>query len=341
MPAKKPTPKPLSLNEEQQAVVSAREGYWCCLAGPGSGKSACVVARFSELIKEGISPDEILSLSFTKVAAKNLRDRVEARVGKLNFNRTAGAVTFHSLALKFAEEERNEFGFELADFPLATEPVANKLSSTSARRFDVDSRRLRAVASLYRRKRVGPTQAVRDAENHINAQELKLALAYKDYCKRQEAEGLLDFDSLMYHMVEILSKKKEVRLRWQFSFIMADESQDNCITDWQLLKLLSEKHGNLLCVGDPGQSVFGFRGASPKLFLDMEEMFPGTQKLYLATNYRSTSDLVEFLKKIGPIPSLAEKFHTPNASGSAPVVKGFLTPGSEAEWVVSQIKEIK
>ena len=196
MANKKPTPKPISLNEEQRAVVSARDGYWCCLAGPGSGKSACVVSRFAELIKEGVSPDEILSLSFTKVAAKNLRDRVEAQVGKLNLTRTAGAVTFHSLALKFAEEERNEFGFELADFPLATEPVANKLSSTSARRFDVDPRRLRAVASLYRRKRVGPTQAVRDAENHINAQELKLALAYKDYCKRQESEGLLDFDAL-------------------------------------------------------------------------------------------------------------------------------------------------
>ena len=340
MPAKKPTPKPISLNEEQQAVVSAREGYWCCLAGPGSGKSACVVSRFAELIKEGVSPDDILSLSFTKVAAKNLRDRVEAQVGKLTLTRTAGAVTFHSLGLSFAQLEKDEFPFKLADdLPLATEPVAGKLSAIAARRFDVDPRRLRAVASLYRRKRVGPTQAVRDAENHIDAGELKLALAYKDYCKRQEAEGLLDFDSLIFHMVQILDKKSEVRGRWKRDWLQLDESQDMSQIEWDLARLVSGK--SVLAVGDTSQGIYGFRGSDSELFASMSDLFPGTQTMYLACNYRSTPEIIDFIRPISSSQDLALKFHTPNASGPAPVVKGFLTPFAEAEWVVKQIKEGK
>ena len=342
MPAKKPkpTPKQIVLNEEQQAVVSALSGVWCCLSGPGSGKTQVVSARYAKLIQDGVPPENILSLSFTKGAAKNLQGRVEEQTSPLSINRTvAGSVTFHSLALSFAQTERDEFDFTIAEFPLATEPVANKLAGEAARRYELDFRTLRPRVSLWKRSRVSASQAVRDAEAALNAKELKLALAYKEYDKRCRAEGLLDFDSLMYQMVEILSKKKDVRDRWQYQYVMADESQDNCITDWQLLKLLTEQHGNLLCVGDPGQSVFGFRGASPKLFLEMELMFPGTTKLFLATNYRSSKDLVDFLKEIGPVPELASKFTTQNPGGPAPIIRGFANPVDEAAFVVSCIKE--
>ena len=143
----------------------------------------------------------------------------------------------------------------------------------------------------------------------------------------------------MFEMVELMGKKKMVRDRWQYQFVTCDEAQDCCKTDWELLKLLSEKHGNLLVVGDPGQSVFGFRGASPKLFLNMEEMFPGTKKLFLATNYRSTQELVSFLREIGPVPELSERFTTPNDVGVRPEIKGFVSPALEAEFVVKCIQE--
>jgi DNA helicase-2/ATP-dependent DNA helicase PcrA len=337
MPAKKSAPKPILLNEEQKAVVNARLGAFQVLAGPGAGKSACLVARFAALIQEGINPDDILSLTFTRTAAKNLRDRVEAQVGPLTLTRTAGACTFHSLALAFAREERSSYGFELAEFPLATEPVANRLLGESARRHDADPRALRTVVSLYRRRRVGPRQAVSDCENRLDAKGLKLALAYKDYEKRAQTAGLLSFDDLIYHMVEILDRKPEVRARWVRNWIQLDESQDMSKIEWDLARLVAGK--SVLAVGDTSQGIYGFRGSDPDLFASMNELFPGTQTLYLACNYRSTPEIVDFIRPIASSKELAEKFHTNNISGPKPEVRGFVSPSAEAAWVVQQIKE--
>jgi DNA helicase-2/ATP-dependent DNA helicase PcrA len=325
-------------NEEQFAVINFGAGYACVVAGPGSGKSFALVQRFARLVSDGISPEDILSLTFTNTAAKNLRERVEDRVGKLSINRTgSGSMTFHGLALKFAEEERNEYPFELSEFPLATDPVANKLSGESARKFELDPRSLRSVASLYRRRRVCPRAAVRDAESKLDPKQLKLALAYKDYCKRQESEGLLDFDSLIYHMVEILDKKPEVRARWKRNWLQLDECQDMSKIEWDLARLVSGI--SVLAVGDVSQGIYGFRGSDPRLFTEMETIFPGTKTLYLATNYRSTPEIIDYIRPISRSRELAEKFHTPNQSGPVPQVVGFSSSTAEAEFVVKCIKE--
>jgi DNA helicase-2/ATP-dependent DNA helicase PcrA len=334
---KKPIPKQIVLNEEQQAVVSAREGFWKIEAGPGAGKSACLVSRFASLIQEGVSPDDILSLSFTKTAAKNLRDRVESLVGTLTTTRIAGAVTFHSLALSLAQEERDEYPFTLAEFPLATEPVAYKLASESARRYELDPRSFRPMASLYRRHRICPAEAVRDAEAESDPKQLKMALAYKDYEKRSRAEGLLDFDSLIYYAVEILSKKPAVRARWVRDWLQLDEAQDMSKIEWDLAKLISGK--SVCAVGDISQGIYGFRGSDAKLFSEMEEIFPGTKTLYLGCNYRSTPEIVDFIRPIAASQDLAEKFHTQNGPGPKPEIRGFTGPVDEAKWVVSKIKE--
>lgn len=327
--------KPISLNAEQAEVVALNEGYFQVSAGPGSGKSACLVSRYVRLLEEGISPDQILSLSFTATAAKNLRDRVESKVGKLSVSRTAGAVTFHSLALSFATQEAHEFPFKLAEFPLCTEPVANKLAGDASKRFEVDFRSLRSWVSLQKRHRRSPNDAVRDSER--TGKDVKLALAYKDYDRKLKSEGVLDFDSLLYEMVELLEKKPEVRKRWTYLYCMIDESQDCCSLEWKLIELLST--GNLLAVGDAGQGVYGFRGSDPRLFLNMEKLFPGTKKFFLAQNYRSTQELVGFLKNIAPIEELGSKFHTANELGVPPEIRGFKTPFEEANFVVNKIKE--
>jgi DNA helicase-2/ATP-dependent DNA helicase PcrA len=247
-------------------------------------------------------------------------------------------MTLHSLALKFVEQEREAMPFELAEFPLATEPIANKLSSEAARRYEIDPRSLRTATSIFKRSRVRPNQAVAAAEKSGKASDLKLALAYKDLDRRMREAKVLDFDSLMLEMVELMDKSAAVRERWSYKFVICDEAQDCCQTDWKLLYLLSSKYGNLMCVGDPGQSVFGFRGASPSMFLNMNEMFPNVQKLFLATNYRSSIELVEFLKGIGPVQELAEKFTTPNPHGPTPKILGFKSSAEEAEFVVQSVK---
>ena len=115
MPTKKPTHKPITLNDEQQAVVEFQNGFAAVYAGPGSGKSLAITQRYARLIKDGNDPNSTISLSFTSTAAKNLRERVEAQVGKIELTRTAGAVTFHSLALQFSQKERDRGQVAAAD----------------------------------------------------------------------------------------------------------------------------------------------------------------------------------------------------------------------------------
>jgi DNA helicase II / ATP-dependent DNA helicase PcrA len=331
---KKESPPP---NDEQLAAISFGNGYACVEAGPGSGKSFVLVQRFARLIKEGVSPDDILSLSFTRTAAKNLRDRVEAQVGKLSINRTAGALTFHSLALSFATEERDEFPYELAEFPLASEPVAGKLSGDAARRYELDPRVLRPLVSLWKRKRLRPAALIKDFENRVDAKNLKLALAYKDYQKRLKEQGLVDFDGLILEMVEVLDKKSAVREKWVRDFIQVDEAQDLSKIEWDLVKLLSGR--SIVAVGDVSQGIYSFRGSDSRLFADMEEIFPGTKTLYLSCNYRSSPEIIDFIRPISATKEQAEKFHTQNPSGPSPVVKGFNSPVDEAAWVVSEVKK--
>lgn len=338
MPLKKIS-KLIELNEEQQAVVSRRIGYTKVEAGPGSGKSACIVSRYVALLQEGVSLDDILSLSFTSTAAKNLRDRVESLVGKLSINRTAGSVTFHSMALSFSQEEHLEFPFTLAEFPLAPEPVAYKIAAESGRRFEVDPRSLRAEISLWKRSRISPAQAIKDCENGsiTEAKKLKLALAYKEYEKRCKENGILDFDSLIYWMVELLSKKPDIRSRWKRDWIQIDEAQDLSKIEWDLVKLISGK--SVLAVGDLSQNLYSFRGSDSRLFRDMEEIFPGTQTLYLGRNYRSSPEIVEYIRPLAVSQDLATRFHTTNEAGPLPEIKGFTNSFDESAWVAKRIKE--
>lgn len=339
MPSKKSAPKPITLTPEQERVASAREGVYRIMASPGSGKSSVLVERYVRLLESGESPSQILSLTFTAVAAKNLRDKVEGRVGKLTTDRVAGASTFHGLSLALVQEERESFDFKLAEFPLATEPIANKFASEAARRYEIDSRNLRSAVSLWKRRRVRASAAIRDSEAKLDAKTLKLALAYKMYEKRCRDEGVLDFDSLLLEAVELLSKKSEVRERHQYKWCQADEAQDCCEIEWSLLQLLTEKHGNLCAVGDANQNIFSFRGSNASLFINMQDRFPNVQKLFLGQNFRSSPQIVSFIKGIGTVQELCEHFTTANPPGPEIEVKGFLSPVEEANWVVSRIKE--
>lgn len=338
-PRKKPEPKKIVLNEEQQEVVRARAGYYAVISGPGSGKSQCATMRYVSLLNEGVDPSQILAVTFTNAAAKNLRERVESFVGPLKTDRIAGPMTLHSWALKFAQEERDQFPFELEEFPLATEPTYNKMTGESARRYEVDPRTLRPAISVFKRKRISPKDAIKTAENSLKASELKIALAYKDFDKRLREAKLLDFDSLISESVALLEAKPEVRAKYQYQFVIVDEAQDCCRLDFEFLRLVTQKHGNLMCVGDPGQNLFSFRGSDPRLFTDMSGLFPGTRVLYLSTNYRSTPEVIDFFRPFGASAELSKRFHTPNCSGPAPGVAGFLSAQDECAFVISQIQK--
>jgi len=328
-PRKKVLAKQITLNPEQQIACNAGPGVWQVAAGAGSGKTSVLCARYQRLVNEGIRPDQILALTFTSNAARNMRDRV-GDVQKTD-KRVNGFVTFHSLCLSICTAERDQFGFRLADFPLATEPIANKITSDIAKKYELNFKRMQSWISLQKRSGTRPAEAIKLAEKESKNE--KLALAYKAFDQRLKEAGLLDFDSMMLEVITLLRNKPEVRARWVYDWIMVDEAQDCCGQDYELVRLLSAS-GNIFFVGDGGQGIYSFRGADPALFSNLDQLFSNVQTLYMGKNHRSTKALVSFLKDIGPVPELAERFHTDNEPGVPPVITQYPSPADEAQAVV-------
>jgi DNA helicase-2/ATP-dependent DNA helicase PcrA len=330
MPKKKALPKAIALNPEQQAACNAGRGIWQVRATAGAGKTSVLVERYKRLASEGTSPDQILGLTFTANAAKNMRERA-GEVQKME--RLCGFVTFHSLCLSICIAEKDNFSFKLADFPLATESQANKLISTAATKYQVDFKRLRGYISRQRRNGVSPKEAVKEAEA---AGEYQLyALAYKYYEFSLREAKLLDFDAMLFEVIILLQNSVELRDKYSWEFIMIDEAQDCCAQDYKLIKLISEKHQNLYFVGDSNQSIFGFRGSDSSLFQNIQELFPTVQKLSLRKNHRSTKAIVSYLNTIAPEP---DNFYTDNTEGVEPVITKYASSSDEAMSVVTHAK---
>ena len=241
----------MELNEEQRAVVNLRQGCFQIQSGPGSGKTRVIVERAVRLFEEGLVPNELLTLTFTNSAARNLRDRVEDRIYTPPPNRLAGFRTFHSYALEFCERERKNLDITLADNFLATEGQTAKIGYEVAGKFKLNWRALRAYISFQKRNRIEPPLAITLAEKAGSGQ--AEALAYKLYNKKAAELGILDFDSLMLETVKALENNLALRAKYQYFHCMVDEFQDTDSVQLRLIQLLTERHGNLLLVGDGNQ----------------------------------------------------------------------------------------
>jgi DNA helicase-2/ATP-dependent DNA helicase PcrA len=328
----------LTPNPEQQAVIDAGDGVFAVYSGPGSGKSFCLIHRYARLVQSGVSPDDILCVTFTAASAKSMRDRANDLLPVQKMDRVSGWMTLHSLALKFVEQERANFPMELAEFPLCLEPQSNRLAWEAGKRYEVDPRRLKNFIGLQKRQSIRPIQAIRAAEKEHKDE--KLALAYKYYETKMREAKVLDFDSLLMEMRQVLEANAEVRERWSYKYVQLDEAQDTDEQQFAILELLTRKHGNLLAVGDTQQGLYGFRGARGDLFLNMSLIFTGALVLYLAKNHRSTQEIVGFLKEIGPDKDLAARFHTDNSTGTRPIINHYAGPAEEARAVVAKIQEM-
>jgi superfamily I DNA/RNA helicase len=316
------------LDEDQKQVVEAGEGPYAVLASPGCGKSTVILHRAARLSEKS---DNVLTVTFTSEAASNLR----TRCAKLFPSSKAEFRTLHSLALKFANEHPDSFPFPLSDNPLAGEGIAMK-AAFQATKNQINFRVFTSFVSLQKRNRITPVEAIRTAE--CSGQDLDKALAYKEYQRLLKNQGVLDFDDLIYYCVEILESRPDIRSKMQVEYLQQDEAQDACELDWRMLQLMSQKHKNVLAVGDPAQNLFSFRGSSSEHLLHMEDLFPGTKKLYMGSNYRSTKSIVSYVKNAAPFAEISEHFEAVSTEqGPEPVITGYSTDFMEAEGVVNKI----
>lgn len=278
------------LNPEQQIAVHHVEGPMLVLAGAGSGKTRVVTARIAHLLEMGIPSSEIIALTFTNRAAKEMKLRVERLC-----RQTVLTSTFHSLGARILRESISHLGlspqFAIYDEDDSLELLKNCLALLDQKEEKGLAKSLRIAISNIKNSLLPLNEFPEDYRFPRNLLQ-KLFLLYEQKLKEYNA---LDFDDLLYLTVNLLESSKEILAIYQkrWSFLLIDEYQDTNRAQYRLVKLLSEKHRNIFAVGDPDQSIYSWRGANIQNILDFEKDYSGATLLSLEQNYRSTTNILE------------------------------------------------
>jgi len=284
------------LNEPQREAVLTTDGPVLVLAGAGTGKTAALTARLAHLIATRRAwPSEILAVTFTNKAAREMRERIERITG--------GAVegmpwlgTFHSIAARMLRRHAELVGLQ-SNFTILDTDDQLRLLKQLIQAADIDEKRwtARALAGLIDRwKNRGWTPAEVDAaesEQFANGRGRDFYAAYQD---RLRAVNACDFGDLLLHMLVILKKHRDVLELYQqrFRYILVDEYQDTNASQYLWLRLLAQERKNICCVGDDDQSIYSWRGAEVANILRFERDFPGAKVIKLEQNYRSTPHIL-------------------------------------------------
>ena len=290
------TPYLKSLNEPQRQAVLTTDGPVLVLAGAGTGKTAALTARLAHLVYTRLAwPSEILAVTFTNKAAREMRERV----GRLIGDAVEGMPwlgTFHSIGAKMLRRHAELVGLQ-SNFTILDTDDQLRLLKQLITAADLDEKRwpARALAGLIDEwKNKGLTPADVDAgesERYANGRGQEL---YQQYQARLLAVNACDFGDLLLHALTLLCKNREVLEHYQqrFKYIMVDEYQDTNSVQYLWLRLLAQARRNLCCVGDDDQSIYSWRGAQVENILRFERDFPGAAVIRLEQNYRSTPHIL-------------------------------------------------
>lgn len=294
------TSKYAGLNNEQKQAVDAMYGPVLVIAGAGSGKTNSMTVRIARMIKQGIQPDNILAVTFTRKAANEMTERLELMVGEQPMKRIWMG-TFHSICIRILKKHGHYLGMDAnekdyANFTLYdTGDQLDLLKRIINRRGKADDIKP-GLASHYisecKNKLWNPEYAMMyHAENKTNEE---LSLIYQEYQDELEQLNAIDFDDCIMKTVELLRDYDEPQRYWQnkFQFVLTDEFQDCNYAQLQLLLLISAPHFNLFVVGDDAQAIYGFRGSDITIILGFQTMFPTAKIITLEQNYRSKSHIV-------------------------------------------------
>jgi DNA helicase-2/ATP-dependent DNA helicase PcrA len=283
------------LNPAQREAVLTTEGPLLVIAGAGSGKTRVLTRRIAHLLAAvGAKPPEILAITFTNKAAAEMRERVEQLVGPPA--RACWVMTFHAACGRILRREAQQLGYK-SNFTIYDTADQLRLVKQCLEELDRDPKRFtpRGILSQIsnaKNQLIGPVEF---ASRVASFYDQTVADVYELYQKRLFAANAVDFDDMLYLTVDVLQRFPEAREKWQkaFRYILVDEYQDTNHAQYRFLQLLAEKHSNVFAVGDPDQSVYGFRGADIRNVLEFEKDFPGAREISLEQNYRSTNNILE------------------------------------------------
>jgi DNA helicase-2/ATP-dependent DNA helicase PcrA len=282
------------LNPAQQEAVLATEGPLLVIAGAGSGKTRVLTYRVAHLIAAcGVKPPEILAITFTNKAAGEMRDRLEGLLGGVA--RAIWILTFHAACGRILRREAPRLGYK-TNFTIYDQADQVRLTKQCLEELERDPKRfvprgIHAQISNAKNQLIGPAEYTRRVQSFYDQ---TVAETYELYQRRLHASNAMDFDDLLMLTVEVLERFPEALTRWRkaFRYVLVDEYQDTNHAQYRLLQLLAAEHRNICAVGDPDQSIFGWRGANIGNILEFEREFAGTHTIALEQNYRSTNTIL-------------------------------------------------
>ena len=333
----------MTLNDKQIEAINHKEGPCLVLAGAGSGKTRVLTERIIKLIDDGISPYNILAITFTNKAAKEMRDRVELQLGSLTDSIFIG--TFHSFGLRILRENYREFGFTSNITILDTDDskalVKRILKDEELDSKDYDIKHIINRISKAKNDGISPIEYKR---LFLNEEDQIIAMVYDKYLKLLKENNSVDFDDLLLMPVELFKRDKNILEKYQerFKYILIDEYQDTNSIQYELCKLMAKKYNNIFVVGDANQSIYSWRNADYKNILNFERDYKNAKVVLLEENYRSTNNILKAANCVIKNNTEGKKLNLWTQAGDGEKIEYIRVDDEvkEASYVVNKIKEL-
>jgi DNA helicase-2/ATP-dependent DNA helicase PcrA len=344
--AARPRPYLDGLNPEQREAVERLDGPVLMLAGAGTGKTKALTSRIAHLLSTGSArPDEILAVTFTNKAAREMKHRVASHLGEaVEGMRWLG--TFHSICVKLLRRHAELVGLK-SNFTILDTDDQLRLLKQLVQAAGIDDKRwparqLAGVIDQWKNRAWTPDRV---PASEASAYDGKGVALYTLYQTRLRELNAVDFGDLLLHMVVIFQSHQDILDRYQrwFRYILVDEYQDTNVAQYLWLRLLASGHRNICCVGDDDQSIYGWRGAEVGNILRFEKDFPGAHVVRLEQNYRSTAHILAAASGViaGNKGRLGKELWTEAEGGEKVRLIGHWDGEEEARWIGEEIESMQ
>ena len=339
------------LNDDQKKAVLHKNGPLIVIAGAGSGKTRVLTYRIVHLINEGIDPFNILALTFTNKAAKEMKKRISQSVGD-SIAKNIWMGTFHSVFARILRSEASFIGyptsFTIYDTQDSERLVSNIIKELKLNKDNYKAKQIRNRISSLKNNFISPEKYYSVPElveqDKISKRE-EFVTIYKRYNDRCFKASAMDFDDLLLKTNELLNKFPEILSKYQdkFRYIMVDEYQDTNYSQYLIIKSLSDRYENLCVVGDDSQSIYSFRGANIDNILNFKKHYPNCSTYKLEQNYRSSNNIVQCANSLIKKNQfkLDKTIWTSNEDGDKILVNKSQTDSDEGRFIASSIFQEK
>lgn len=333
------------LTEPQQKAVDHFEGPLMVLAGPGSGKTRVITHRIARLLQQGVSPNEILALTFTNKAAREMAERVHRLLGGVRVE----VSTFHRFCARLLRRWPDQVGlkdnFTILDTSDQTAMIRRIMKDVGFDTVMHDPRRVLGRISKARNNLVTAEEFRQRYEERVgDPVDAVVYEVFPEYELQLVSQNCVDFDALLLHVVDMLTHNAELReyLDLQFRFVLVDEYQDTNLAQYRIVRALSQHCPNVCATGDPDQSIYGWRGARPENIIQFEQDFSGTQIVSLDQNFRSTAAIVRCADQlISQNPRRHRNaLHTENPEGEPVRLRIYADAEAEADSIAAEISRL-